>query len=64
MGCDIAWLIEVPQADYATLGKALAELENSEPLLAVTKVTIHTSPDQPQFQKVDLAAENIIMEKK
>jgi len=59
-----SWLIELPQADYATLGKALAEMENSEPLLAVTKVTIHTSPDQPQFQKVDLAAENIIMEKK
>lgn len=57
------WLIELPQADFTTLGKAIAELENSEPLLAVTKVTIRTTPDQPQFQKVDLAAEDI-MEKK
>ena len=59
-----SWLIELPQADYATLGKAVAELENSEPLLSVTKLSIHTSGDQPQFQKIDLAAENVIMEKK
>jgi hypothetical protein len=58
------WLIELPQTDYAMLGKAISELENTEPLLAVAKVTIHTTPDQPQFQKVDLAAENIIMDKK
>lgn len=58
------WLIELPQADYATLGTAIAELENTEPLLAVTRVTIHSAADQPQFQKVDLAVENIIMDKK
>lgn len=58
------WLIELPQTDYATLGKAIADLENNEPLLAVTKLSIHTAPDQPQYQKVDLGAENIIMEKK
>jgi hypothetical protein len=58
------WLVELPQTDYAALGKALAELENSEPLLSVTKINIHTLPEQPQFQKVDIAVENIITEKK
>lgn len=58
------WLIELPQTDYAALGKSLSELENSEPLLAVTKLNIHTLPEQPQFQKVDIAVENVITEKK
>ena len=54
------WLIELPQTDYAALGRAIAELENSEPLLAVSRMNIHTLPEQPQFQKVDLSVENII----
>src|SRR5438067_7964555 len=29
------WIIELPQADFSTLGKAVATLENSEPLLSV-----------------------------
>lgn len=58
------WLVELPQTDYAALGKAVAQLENTEPLLAVTQISIHTVPEQPQFQKVDLAMENIITEKK
>lgn len=55
-----SWSIDLPQADYATLGKAIAELENSEPLLSVTKLSIHALPDQPQFQQVVLMASNII----
>ncbi|MEP7014660.1 MAG: hypothetical protein ABI925_04405 [Verrucomicrobiota bacterium] len=58
------WLIELPQADYSVVGNAIAELENSEPLLAVTKLNIHMLPEQAQFQKIDLAVENIITEKK
>lgn len=58
------WMIELPQTDYAALGKAIAELENTEPLLAVTKMNIRTIPESPQFQKVDIAVENIITEKK
>ena len=54
------WLIELPQADFASLGKAIAELENTEPLLAVTKLSIHTLPDSPQFQQVGIAATTVI----
>lgn len=50
------WLIDLPQADFSTLGKAIAALENSEPLLAVTKVTIKAVGDDPQFQQVTLNA--------
>jgi hypothetical protein len=58
-----SWLIDLPQADYATVGRAIAELENGEPLLAITKLSIHTLADQPQFQQVTLAATNYIEKK-
>ena len=54
------WIIDLPQADYATLGKAISDLENAEPLLSITKLSIHTAPDQPQFQQVVLTATNVI----
>lgn len=57
------WLIDVPQAEFSTLGAALAELENSEPLLSINKVTIHTAADQPQYQQIELAAANVIQNK-
>jgi len=55
------WVIDIPQADYGRLGKAIAELENTEPLLAVSKFSIRTSPDQPEFQQVVLGATTIIL---
>ena len=57
------WLIDLPQGDYASVGKAIAALENAEPLLAITKLTIRALPDQPQFQQVDILATNIIQKK-
>lgn len=54
------WLIESPQADFVSLGKAIAELENTEPLLSIAKLSIHPLPEQPQFQQVTIAATTII----
>ena len=54
------WLIELPQADFAALGKSIAELENSQPLLSITKLTIHVLPEQPQFQQVAIAATTVV----
>ncbi|SRR6266487_3844942 len=58
-----SWIIDLPKADYGTLGRAIAELENTAPLLSITRLSIHTLPEQPQFQHVDLAAVNIIERK-
>ncbi|MEP6602694.1 MAG: hypothetical protein ABJB69_01970 [Spartobacteria bacterium] len=58
-----SWLIDLPQADYGTLGKAIAGLENSEPLLAVTKISIRALAEQPQFQQVTLTASDYILKK-
>lgn len=54
------WLIELPQADFAALGKSIADLENHEPLLAVTKISMHVLPNDPQFQQVGIAATTVI----
>jgi len=57
------WLITLPEADFASLGKAIAGLENTEPLLWIERLTIHAQPDQLQFQQVDLVAANIVKKK-
>jgi len=54
----------LPRTDYKELGHAIAELENSEPLLAIHRLSILASPEQPRFQNVTLAVANAIMEKK
>ncbi len=57
------WLISLPEADYSALGKAIADLENSEPLLSIDRLTIRAQPEQPQFQQVEIVATNIIKKK-
>jgi hypothetical protein len=54
------WLIELPQADFEALGRSIADLENSEPLLSITKISIHILPNEPQFQQVGIAATTVI----
>jgi hypothetical protein len=54
------WLIELPQADFAALGKSIADLENHEPLLSITKITMHLLPNDPQFQQVGIAATTVV----
>ena len=57
------WLIDLPQADFGTLGRAIALLENSNPLLTINKLTVRASPDSPEFQQVTLLASTIIDKK-
>jgi hypothetical protein len=57
------WLIELPQADFTTLGNAVAALENSEPLLSITRFNIRALPDDQQFQQVALTASTAILKR-
>lgn len=57
------WLLELPQADFPTLGKAVAALENSEPLLSIVRVNIRALPEDPQFQQVSLSASTAILKR-
>jgi len=58
-----AWSIDLPQTDFVTLGKAVAQLENTEPLLAITRLSIKAMADDPQFQQVSLTASTAIMKR-
>ncbi len=55
------WAIELPMSDYDALGRAIADLENTEPLLAVQKIVIHALSEEPQFQQVSLTAETALL---
>lgn len=57
------WQIELPQTDFATAGKAIAELENSEPLLTVTRLSIKADASDPQFQQVNLTAATTVLKR-
>lgn len=54
------WLIDLPQADYMTIGKSISALENAEPLLSVSRLVIHSMTDQPQFQAAALTVVHYI----
>ncbi len=58
-----SWFIDLPQTDFATLGHALAELENTEPLLSVSKITMKALADDPQFQQVSVTANTTILKR-
>jgi hypothetical protein len=55
------WTIELPSSDFSPLGEAIADLENTEPLLALQKIVIHAVPDNPQFQQVSLSAQDVML---
>jgi hypothetical protein len=57
------WAIELPQSDFGDLGKAIAQLENTEPLLAINHLAIHAVPEEPQYQQVSLLAQTALFKK-
>jgi hypothetical protein len=57
------WLIELPQAEFSTLGRAIAALENGEPLLSITRINIKALSEDPQFQQVTLSASTAVVKR-
>ncbi|MDQ2867046.1 MAG: hypothetical protein M3R59_01330 [Verrucomicrobiota bacterium] len=58
------WTIDVPQADFSAMGKAIADLENTQPLLAISKLGIHAGAgDDPGAQQVMFTATTLIDKK-
>jgi hypothetical protein len=57
------WNIDLPQADFESLGNAIAQLENTNPLLSIKKMRIHAATDEPEMQKVVFSAATIIYTK-
>jgi hypothetical protein len=57
------WDVDLPQADFESLGTAIAQLENTNPLLAIKKLRIHAATEDPELQKVVFTAATIIDKK-
>ncbi len=57
------WIVDLPQADFESLGKAIALLENSNPLLSIRRLRIHTAADDPEMQQIVFTASTIIDKK-
>lgn len=57
------WVIDIPQAEFSSLGQALASLENNEPLLAITRLTVKALPEDPQFQQVTIMASTAMVKR-
>lgn len=57
------WIIDLPQADFEGLGNAIAQLENTNPLLSIKKLRIHSATEDPEMQKVVFTAATIIYKK-
>jgi len=57
------WIIDLPQADFESLGNTLAELENTNPLLSIRKLRIAAATEDPEMQKVVFTISTIIYKK-
>ena len=57
------WSIDLPQTDFATVGKAIAQLENAEPLLTVSRLSIKADASDPEFQQVHLSANTTVLKR-
>jgi hypothetical protein len=57
------WTIDIPETDFATLGAAIAKLENTEPLISVTKLSIHASAAEPEYQQVTMALASTLVKR-
>ena len=57
------WTLDLPQTDFSVLGYAVAELENTEPLLSIHHINIHVLADDPQFQQVSLNVATAILKR-
>ena len=57
------WTIDLPQTEFGVLGYAIAELENTEPLLSIHHINIHPLSEDPQFQQVSLNAATAILKR-
>ena len=57
------WTIDIPETDFATLGKAMSKLENTEPLVTVTKLSVRASAAEPQYQQVTMSIDTTLVKR-
>jgi len=56
----LVWAIDIPKIEFAPLGIAIAGLENEEPLLQVSNVSVEATKDDPQYQHAVLTVATLV----
>ena len=56
----LSWGVDLPKVDFVRFGRALADLENQEPLLEVSSLQIETGREDVQSQRALLTVNNIV----
>jgi hypothetical protein len=56
----ISWGVDLPKVDFVPFARALAALENEEPLLEVSTLQIDAARDEIELQHVVLTLNNIV----
>jgi phage tail protein X len=56
----IVWVVDVPKVEFIPLGMAISELENTEPLLSVTTVSVDAMREDAQYQHATLTLTTLV----
>jgi hypothetical protein len=56
----MVWSVDIPRVEFVPLGQAVAELENSEPLLTVLNVSIDAAREDAQYQHATLTLTTLV----
>lgn len=56
----IAWSTDLPEIDFLQLGHAIEALENSDPLLEITALTVEADAKRPEVQRANLRLTTIM----
>jgi hypothetical protein len=55
-----SWVIEIPGVNFATLGKALAALENQEGLIQITNLQIEANRKEPDRHHAQISVSTLV----
>jgi len=50
----VVWAVDLPRVEFIPLGMAISSLENDEPLLSVTNVSVDATREDAQYQHASL----------
>jgi hypothetical protein len=55
-----SWTIDLPNADFAAAGQAIAGLENEQPLIEITHMDLEFLKDAPETLHISMSVNNVV----
>lgn len=55
----LTWMLDLPHVEFVPLAAALADLENSEPLLEINKIEIGSNREETGFEYILISVNNL-----